>query len=265
MACIRCATAAASVVEHGAVEHERHRVEPPRPVRRGPRRLVRRAQVVDEVTGERRRDRRGRPRSGARLERPCGRGRNRVEQLLGRASPDPQVALGDPPVERAMATCRASIASSSAAPSVLAAVESRSTASTWSTASSGAPGIGQLGERPADLPQQRPHGPREAVVLEQEAHDRRTLDRAADGPLVHLQALHRAQHAHPLHLVVALADRRRRRCGPSAPTARRRPGRRAPGSSCRPARAPARAATSRTPRRGSSPSPARRRGGGCRR
>ena len=45
------------LVEHRAVEHERHRVEAPRPVRRRPGAPLPGArQVVDEVAGERRRD-----------------------------------------------------------------------------------------------------------------------------------------------------------------------------------------------------------------
>ena len=70
--------------------------------------------------------------------------------------------------------------------------------------------IGQLAERPADLPQQGAHGTREAVVLEQEAHDGRTLDRAADGAPVHLQARQRLEHAHPQQVVVGRSRRPRR-------------------------------------------------------
>ena len=52
-------------------------------------------------------------------------------------------------------------------------------------------------------------GAGEGAIGEQEAHDRRTVDRLAGAAVVHLPRRERAQHAHPLHLgVLAVAVRR---------------------------------------------------------
>ena len=113
-----------------------------------------------------------------------------------------------------MATCSESIASSSAAPSVLAAVDSRSTASTWSTASSGAPGSGSS----ASARRISRSSARTARGKRSCSSRKRTTDGPsigpAHGPLVHLQALH-ATAARP-----STAPRRGRAAPPPSPLRR---------------------------------------------
>ena len=252
--------AGGEAVERRPVEHERDRVDPPRSAvrrssrardgRRSTRRATRSASAWRRISAGRSLVRR-RAASAALISRL----RSSVEAELAAGS-----ARGSGGRVGPSAPCSASIASSSCGAvdpvGRRPAHARRRRRRPRRTARSGrAARRGPVGSRAAAHGR---HG--EAVVLEQEAHDGRSLDRPADGAAVHLQARQRPEHAHPQQVVVRarVGPARRRRA------ARRRRGRRGRGSSCRRVRAPGRAATSRTPRRGSSSSPGSRRCAGCR-
>ena len=138
------------------------------------------------------------------------------------------------------ASCRSSIASSSAAPVDAAAVESRSDGLDVVDGVERPPGSGSSAQRRG--------GPRAAARRTARGNRscssrKRTTAEPSIGPRTARWYIcspdTRAQHAHPLHLVV----RRRRRAGSASGDRTRPPAHRGPGSSCRPVRSPGRGAT----------------------
>ena len=112
----------------------------------------------------------------------------------------------------ARATWRASIAPSRAAPSTPRR-SSRAGRRRRVHVVEPAAGVGQLAQGLADLTQQRPHGPREAVV----SNRKRTTAVPSIGPRTarwYICSPDRDEHAHPLQLVVVVDGRARRRRRP---------------------------------------------------